>query len=293
MIADFLQSWPLFHNTYIMGLLIAVLLSVVGIVVVARDQIFIGAAVSQASMLGIAISITIEETLSLTLLSWYNPNTFHTVVGGLFAVLAALVTARPPGGRRIESPGSVTGWVFLIGAAGSVLVVAHTPHGLEEVGRLLSSTIIGVRESEVPVFGALTFLSSAAVIPLHRRVLLLVLDRDTAGALGMNVVAWEAAICVWLGAAIGFSIHVAGMTYSFGCLVLPVLIAKHFCRQSRTIFLAAPAVALLGSLAAFVLANHHDYRPGQVAVVLLSLVLVSVWGARLILSLMGRRRRCD
>jgi ABC-type Mn2+/Zn2+ transport system permease subunit len=45
-IQEFLASWPLFHHTYLVGWLIGLLLALGGVLVVARDQIFIGAAVS-------------------------------------------------------------------------------------------------------------------------------------------------------------------------------------------------------------------------------------------------------
>jgi ABC-type Mn2+/Zn2+ transport system permease subunit len=40
----FLASWPLFHTTYLAGAAIAVLLALVGVWVVAREQIFLGSA---------------------------------------------------------------------------------------------------------------------------------------------------------------------------------------------------------------------------------------------------------
>ena len=52
-------SWALFHNTHLVGRLIRLLLALIGVLVVARDQIFIGAAVSQASTLGIAIALAV------------------------------------------------------------------------------------------------------------------------------------------------------------------------------------------------------------------------------------------
>ena len=78
----------------------------------------------------------------------------------------------------------------------------------------------------------------------------------------------------------GLSIHVAGMTYAFGCLVLPALVAKNLCREVRTMFLVAPVVGIVAAFAAFVLANHHDYPPGQTAVALLCGLLALAWVAR-------------
>ncbi len=48
-IDSFVASWALFQYTYLAGWLIGLLLSLVGVLVVARDQFFLGAAMSQAS----------------------------------------------------------------------------------------------------------------------------------------------------------------------------------------------------------------------------------------------------
>ena len=45
MIAEFIESWSLFSRTYISALLIGVSLSLMGVVVVARGNVFVAAAV--------------------------------------------------------------------------------------------------------------------------------------------------------------------------------------------------------------------------------------------------------
>ena len=57
MIGEFLDSWSLFSQTYISALLIGAALSLLGVVVVARGNVFVAAALSQASMLGVALSL--------------------------------------------------------------------------------------------------------------------------------------------------------------------------------------------------------------------------------------------
>ena len=60
MIESFLDSWELFAHAYLSGWLIAAVLGLVGVSVVARDQIFLGAAVAQASVLGITVGIRLD-----------------------------------------------------------------------------------------------------------------------------------------------------------------------------------------------------------------------------------------
>ena len=67
------------------------------------------------------------------------------------------------------------------------------------------------------------------------------------------------------------------MLYTFGCLVLPALVAKNLCREVRPMFIVSPLVALGTGAAGFVLANHYDYPPAQMTVALLSLLLTIAW----------------
>jgi ABC-type Mn2+/Zn2+ transport system permease subunit len=279
LIDAFLASWWLFHNTYITGWLIGLLLSLIGVLVVARDQIFIGAAVSQASMLGIALAMWLGSWEVLARYPWFGSDAFPSIAGGLFAVLGALLTGRSGAAGR-ESYEAVTGWVFLLSGSLAILIVARSPHGLEEVHRLLSSTIIGASRADAEVFGVMVAATLVAVTLWRRRLLLLVMDPEMAGAVGTRVGLWDSLLCIWLGIAVGLSIRVSGMLYTFGCLVLPALVAKNLCREVRVMFSAAAAVSLGAGVVAFVLANYYDYPPGQVAVALLCLLLAAAWGAR-------------
>lgn len=80
----------------------------------------------------------------------------------------------------------------------------------------------------------------------------------------------------------GLSIRVSGMIFTFGCLVLPPLIAKNLSREIRTMFFLSPVLALGVTTFAFVLANHWDLPPGQMAVGSLGAALAAAWGVRLV-----------
>ena len=279
MIADFFNSWSLFHNTYLAGWLIGVLLSQVGVLVVARDQIFLGAAVSQASMLGIAVGMLGASLSLLQSCAWCQSDAFLSVVGAGFAVLGAFVTSGRSGPKG-ESREAITGWVFLGSASLSIVLMAYSPHGMEEVHRLLSSTIIGATRADVLVFLLMTVATVAASVLMLPRLMLLAMDPEMAGAVGMRVAAWERLLSVWLGLTVGISLRVSGMIYTFGCLVLPALVAKNLCREVRSIFVVAPIVAVGCGVVAFVLANHYDLPPGQVAAALMAVLLCGAWGVR-------------
>lgn len=280
MIHEFLSSWDLFANTYLAGWLIGILLAMLGVTVVARDQIFIGAAVAQASTFGIA--------LAMLLASWIGHGIDEQQLVPWMAITlaigAAVLTARP-GIIGRESHEAVTGWIFLAASSGAILLVAHAPHGLEEVQRLMSSSIIGASAGDVAIFATLSIITAIVIALTHRTLRLLVMDEQTAAVLGVRVGLWNIVLAVWLGLTLGLSLRTSGMLYAFGCLVLPALTAKSVCRRVAPMFIVAPLVSLLAGVIAFIVANHDDLPPAQTAVVVLVVCVLLAWGFR-------RIRRC-
>ena len=277
MIGEFLASWSLFHDAYLAGWLIGVLLALAGVVVVARNQIFIGAAVAQASTLGIAFGMWVASALGSEPLSGGHAHSALSLIGIAFAVAAAVFTARGGEGGAREA---ATGWVFLAASSLSTIVLSHSPHGLDEINHLVSSSIIGATHLDVALFALLVVVGAALTAALRDRLILFAIDPAMAAAVGMRTQVWNTGLAVWLGLVVGAAMRSAGLLYTFGSLVLPALAAARLCRETRTLFVVAPALALGCGVVGFVLANHFDDPPGQMAVVVQAAVVALAWTAR-------------
>jgi len=284
-IGDFLASWELLRATYLSGALLAFTLGLVGIWVVAREQIFLGAAVSQASTLGVAIALAVGAAVgggdheSSHALHWLESDAALSAM----AVLAAVATAWLASGRGNErgtSGEAVTGWVFLASASVPVLLVADQPHGLETIQRLVFSTLLSATDLDLAIFAALALATATLAWRFSDRLTLLALDPETAGAFGMRRRVWNAAVAVWLGLAVGLAIRASGAVFTFGCLVLPGLAARSLCRETRPVLLLAPLLATAAVGAAFVLANDLDWPPAHTAVAILCGAVAAAWGLR-------------
>lgn len=274
MIREFIETWDLFRDAYLSGFGMAVLLALAGVVVVARNQLFLGAALAEASTLGVAVALWLG-----TLWSAQHEILQGDAVASAMAVAAALLAAvlvmRAGAARE-----GATAWVFLASASGSVLLVAHSPHGSEEIQHLLASSLIGATARDVWIFGALAASAAVAVALTRRKLLLFILDRPMAESVGMRVRLWEAVLGGVLGLSIGLSIRAAGLLYTFGCLVLPALAARSVCRTVAALFPVAAALALACAFSGFVLANHFDLPPGQTAVGVLCALAGLLWVVR-------------
>ncbi len=276
MIEAFLDSWPLFQTSYLAGWTIAFALALVGVWVVARDQIFLGVAVAQASTLGVASALWIGGLG----VGAGGMAIGEDGIAAALAVTASIVTAlatvlRRDGGS--ESAEALTGWVFLVSASVPTLLLAHDPHGLEEVHQLLFSTLLGATNADLVAIVALAVAMLALALRHHEALRLLAIDPEHADAVGLRRRAWHAALAVALGLAVGISIRVSGTLYTFGCLVLPALVAKHIVRDVRTLMIVAPIVAVFAAVVGFVLANHFDTPPAHATVALLCLGLALAW----------------
>lgn len=279
MIESFLASWDLFGTSYLVALTMAGVLSAIGVWIVARDQIFFGAAVSQASTLGVATALWLGEAFARGGAGWLESDATPAAFAVVASVTTAWLVARASESTT-ESGESINGWVFLLATSLPVLMLAHTPHGLEEVQRLMFSTLLSVSPADLTVFVVLAAATAALAARFHAPLLLLAMDPEMAGAVGMRARRWHGLTAIWLGIAVGLSIRVAGLLFTFGCLVLPPLVAKNLCREVRPMLLVAPAVALFATAAGLVVAHVGDLPPADAAVGVMCLSLPLAWLVR-------------
>ena len=269
MIASFLDSWSLFGTTYLVGLLAAVALAQVGIWVVARNQIFLGAAVAQASTLGVAVALSAAPLAGGAALAWLASPALPL----LFAVLASVATAwivGQPRSAQSESAEALNGWVFLASSSVPVLLLAHSPHGLEEIQRLMFSTLLTASPLDLALFALLAAAGALLTASAGGALLLFSVDPESASAFGMDTVRWRALTALWLGLAVGLAIRSAGTLFAFGCLVLPALAAKGLCREVRQMAWVAPLLGGGAALAGFFFGHGFDVPPAHATVALLA-----------------------
>lgn len=258
MIIEFIQSWPLFGPAYLTALSGAILLSMLGVYVVARDQVFCAAAVSQSSMLGVATSL---------FLGWK----FSGLIAVIFSITSAVFI-----NRRTHRGGAThqetTGWVFLLASALTIILLVKQPFSLKEVQALATSTMIGSTSGEALTFGLLGIGIIGLVAGNRQGLVLWLSDPVMAAAVGVKIGLWSLISSILLGLSAGLMIRSTGLLFTFACLVLPAMAAKYLSRDVSGIFWLSPVVAVAGVVPGLVLAHYFDLPPGQVIVVALAII---------------------
>jgi ABC-type Mn2+/Zn2+ transport system permease subunit len=152
--------------------------------------------------------------------------------------------------------------------------------GLREVQAMMSSSVIGATPGDVLFFGGMAVVALGFVLMTRRRLVVLVTDPTMAAAVGMRVGWWTGALALAMGVGTGVAMRSTGMLYTFGCLVLPPLVAKNLCREVAPMFWVAPLVAAGSVAVGLVVAHTWDFPPGQTMVAVQALALLAAWGWR-------------
>ncbi|MGE0432898.1 MAG: metal ABC transporter permease [Planctomycetota bacterium] len=276
----FVDTLPLFATSYAAALLIALVLGTLGVWIVVRNQIFLGAAVAEASTAGIALTLFAVAALSTAgavpdATSWRSGAL--DLLKSMAAIVAAVASAwwmSRPRTAGAMSREALTGLVFVTGASAAILAVSHSPFDMMEVQRLLASSLIGATPHDVVALG---LLAAVVLVPAwwhQQRIALVLQDTLCADALGLRSRRTDAIALLFTGLALGLSIRIAGVLFAFAVLVLPALTARALCRELRTMQRVAPVVAVLVTALALVLAHLGNDPPGPMAAALLAAAVI-------------------
>ncbi|MEI6129366.1 MAG: metal ABC transporter permease [Planctomycetota bacterium] len=275
----FLQAFQLFAAPFTTALLLAALLPRLGFWLLLRQQVFLGAAIGQASALGFAVALWCG--LGSGILHGLTNDSWLIVFGGLSAMAVAVLSLRALSAARSNLEArSVT--VFLLGGSGAMLLMANDPHGLHEVMRLQSSGMLGASATDVVIAGALLLVTFGAQQRFHLRLLLWAMDPTQARAQGMRPINYDVAVGACFGLCVAFATHATGLLFTVGLLVLPVLLMRELCASLRSVIRFAPIVGAIGTLIALFIAQKPsvDWPPGQATVALLAVAVLVVRAVR-------------
>jgi len=275
-VTELATDLALFGTAWATMLVAAVALSWPGILVVARGQVVLAIAAAQAAACGAAAAMTLIGLSGGGHVHGDARIHLGALVGGL------LGTAIAWGGSAERA-----GWLFAAGSAGSVLLVAHSPYGTHDILALQHSNALSAGALELIGFAIVAVGIGIALALRHRELRLLAVDPAHARACGLAVGRWNLCIGLALGILISLAVSTLGLLYTFGCLVLPTLIAARLTARLWPLLLLAPLVALLGAGGGILLGHRWDLPPGQAAIA----VLAAAFPLAVIVGLLAAGRR--
>jgi manganese/iron transport system permease protein len=261
------------------ALLIAVMASivcgVVGCYVVLRGMAFIGDAVAHAVFPGLAVAFVVGGNLVLG----------GTIAGILTAVLVAVFSQN----RRIKED-SIIG-VFFVGAfALGIVIISRAPGYAGSLQQFLFGSIAGIRDEDIYVAAGTGLLVLAVLLLLHKELVTISLDRETARAMGLKVLWLDLALYVLVTLAVVISVQTIGNILVLALLITPAATARLLTDRLGVMMVLAPAIGASAALVGVYVSWSWDYPTGGTIVLASTALFLAAWFLAPRQGLIARRR---
>lgn len=249
------------RNSVVVSLLIASVCSFLGIYIVLRRMVFVGAALAQISSLGVALAYFFEwNVLVFSLLI--------TFAGVLFLAVAS---------HRNIPRDSFLGITYAAATGFAVITIAKSSQGDSDIFSLLFGSILSVTYGEI-LFLFLVF----AVIGLfhwkyYKEILFVSFDREMARTLGINTTLWEILFFLSVGIVIALAIRLAGVILTFTYLVMPAVAGLLIGRNMPTVILTALLFSWITSFFGITISFSADLPPSSSIVSLSAVLLILLY----------------
>ena len=272
-----LSTVLLFREALYGALVIALACSVLGVYVVLRRIVFVGAAIAQLSSAGIALALFFAGTGIAAGIAGHP-----TAWSLAFALAGAMFFALGGGQRAGVPPDATIGVTYAVAAAAGILLISKAATG-EAHDIFLSGNILGITRADTLVLLAVTILVLVAHALFYKEFLFVSFDRETARTLGFNVRWWDLLLYLTLGVVIASAMQFAGVMLVFNFLVLPAVTGLLLSQSMRGVFFWSVASALVAAFAGFSLSVPFDLPSGpSISAASGALVLLAWAGRRLV-----------
>lgn len=234
-------------------------LGLVGVYVVLRRLVFLSAALSQAAGLGVVCGFYLQHALALEMVLAGDT---LAQLGALCMTLVVTWAVHRAQQQSAAHQDNLLGGIFLVGAAGSLVVATRIVQDLHDVQSLLLGSAVAV----LPAQAHGVVVLSAAVILLHlwwRRGLVEALfDADGAQVRRMPTAWLHGFFVVSLALLISVCTRVLGALPVFAFSVLPAMGAVAWAPSMRVALWAAMGMGALSGIAGYVMAYLYAVPVG-------------------------------
>jgi zinc transport system permease protein len=266
----------LFREALYGALVIAVACSVLGVYVVLRRIVFVGAAIAQLSSAGIALALFLGGVGGLSGLAGHP-----TACALAFGLAGAMFFGLGGGHRAGVPPDATIGVTYAAAAAVGVLLIAKAKTG-EAHDIFLQGNILGITRADTLVLLAVSIPVLLVHVLFYKEFLFVSFDREMARTMGYRVTFWNLFLYFTLGLVIAFAMQFAGVILVFNFLVLPAVTGLLLARSMAGIFTVAVLSGVLAAGVGFSLSVPFDLPSGPTIIACSAAMALLAWPTRLL-----------
>ena len=245
------------------SLLIGAVCAYLGVYVVLRRIVFVGAALAQVSSAGVGLAVLAGKDPSLMSLLF--------TLGG---VAAFSVRSRD----RRTTQESFIGIGYTVASTVAVLFVAKSAQGESHLLDVLSGNVLTITPAQVAWMAGVAVLAVCLHTLFHKQFLFSAFDAETARALGFRVGWWDLLFFLLVGVVVSLGIRLAGTLLVFAFLVIPGVIGLLLSQRLGKIYALAVASSALATVAGLRASVSLDLPTGPAIVAALFVLLAIAWG---------------
>ena len=249
------------------------LLGALGVYVVLRRTVFVSAALTQVSTLGLVGTLLVEERFHI---ETEHASEQLAVAITVSAIGALLLGAFRP--KRLPAEATV-GATWVVGSALVVLGVSRLVHAAHDLQGLVFGNAVAVPASDLAVIAVVSLVTIAVHSAFAKELAFTSFDPETAQALGMPVRLRDAELFLTIGVAIPPAARALGALPVFAFLTLPAAGALMLRVGFRPAFALAASFGVLAAASGYVLSWIWEIPTGATMVAIAAALAVpgAIW----------------
>ena len=271
-----LDAVLLFRDALYGTLVIALVCSALGVYVVLRRIVFVGASLAQMSTLGIATSFWLAGVGVAGVI------TTRPIVLSLLATLLGVVFFSAGMKRARIPPDARIAVAYVVAGALAVLFIAKAAAG-EAHDIFLQGNILGITRGDWLVLLGVTVPVLLLHVVFYKEFLFISFDQETARTLGYRVERWTLLLYLTIGLSIAFAMQFAGLMLVFDFLVLPAVTGLLMARGMSGVFAWAIGAGLTAAVIGFSVSVPFDLPTGPAIVAVSGALVMVAWVVRRVL----------
>lgn len=271
----------------ILGSIVAgIICSFLGVFVVSQRVVFLGAALTQAAIAGVAFSFLHLINLEQIIADFFGiqsvENSFlhhfeHTFFSLLFALIAVFIFSQSYR-QKLLTTDSLLGIIFVVAIALRIIFIQKSPIAeVAEIESILKGDILFIGSQEFYTLVVILFVIASIFFLFNKQLKFVTFDADTASAHGINARLWLLIFYITVGIGISLTTRFVGDVFTFAFLILPASIAILLAKRIINVFLYSIIIGALVPPIAIYFAFKLDVSSGPTAVVLVFIIFLLVY----------------
>ncbi len=266
---DFLAAREIWREPLIASLIAGALCGFLGVYVVLRRTVFVSAALTQLSTLGLIAALILEESLGVEV----EHTGVQLAVALAFSVAGALALGMALQGRKLPGEAGV-GMSYVLAGALVVLGANRLVHAAHDLNAMVFGNAVAVPVADLVALTTVALVCAVMHLLFAKELVFVSFDAETAAALGFDTRLWNGLLFLTLGLAIPVAARTMGALPVFAFLTIPAAAALLLARRLRAAFVIATLIGLVAATGGYVLSWFWQLPTGPTMVVLAGVFVI-------------------